>query len=364
MNYFDYEEEIRNYQFDEDSMIFTQKENQNDYFLEQLHGNPLQYLQGFAQFLENQEENSHSKKVEIMKGSQKQNQPILSGQELEKKIKDIFFSSPINIEKKNENGNDEEKSDVIDNINFWGNNIPEPEKTKNCDKFKKQSSTEIEKKTTNTKTQKTFLPLQKKREKSSEGEEIQEIKEEDPKELPKNNENDMKKMKEIIKKFEGKVERRTDYSKKNYKVHMVQFAKEYANGLLSKAGKLKTFGAFSLPNSREFTGNVKDSRNYEFLSFSVKDMFTLGKEKNGGSLQVKNQKLIEKILEVENLYELKMFLRSTIENLIELFEESKKYREFCDEEKTIYLDYYFQKEKGFSLRKKGGFLRLVKIYRH
>ena len=50
----------------------------------------------------------------------------------------------------------------------------------------------------------------------------------------------------------------------------------------------------------------------------------------------------------------------TLENAIELYEESKEFQEFCIVLKTKNLDDAFKKEKNFSLTEKGGFLRLLK----
>lgn len=174
-------------------------------------------------------------------------------------------------------------------------------------------------------------------------------------------------LEEILKKYEGKLEIRTDYLKKKYKVYLGQFAKTKLNDLLKKANLKKNFGAFSLPNSKEFTGNVNDSVNNGLLQISVKEMISLGKDKKkGGSLQAKNDRIIKKIFESdENKFtNLKDFLNLSVQNLIGLFEESDKFDEFANKDEiTIYLDYYLKKEKGeeYSLRKKGGFIKVIQI---
>lgn len=172
---------------------------------------------------------------------------------------------------------------------------------------------------------------------------------------------------EILKKYKGKIQIRTDYLKKKYKVFLVQYAKAYLNSKLIKEGLDKTFGTFSLPNSKAFTGNVKDSINHEFLRFSVKDIFTLGKNlPTGGSLQEKNERLIKAIFDRNsnniNLLKIKSFLNLSLENMIQKFEESKVYEKFSEDEEVKYLDYYFQKEKRgeHSLTKKGGYLKYLK----
>lgn len=173
---------------------------------------------------------------------------------------------------------------------------------------------------------------------------------------------------EIIKKFKGKVQIRTDYLKKKYKVFLSRFAKSFLNSLLKKFDLENSFGTFSLPNSKDFTGNVTDTVNYKFLQITVREMFTIGKDRiSGGSLQVKNNKLIEKIFDSSSkkVKGLKDFLNLTVENMITLFEDSKKFNEFINDEQVIFLDYYFQKEKGeeYSFRKKGGFVKVIKLCR-
>lgn len=171
----------------------------------------------------------------------------------------------------------------------------------------------------------------------------------------------------IIEKFNGKMQYRLDYLKKKYKVFLVKYAKNCINSLLKIEGLDKVLGTISLPNSKMFTGNVNDSVNYGFLQKSVKEIFILGKQlQNGGSLQRKNNVLIEKIFKrngnSENEVKIKRFLNLSAENMIELFEGSKMFQQFSQDEQVIFLDYYFQKEKKgeYSLREKGGYVKLLK----
>lgn len=166
--------------------------------------------------------------------------------------------------------------------------------------------------------------------------------------------------------------KRIDYLEKKYKTYFSSFIKNYGNGLIQTSElpqKLKKM-KLSSPNYVSFTGNPKEKDNYIFLSFSIKQIFSYYKNENCKiSHQLKNQKVIDNILEyidgVKNsqIFEnLKNFFNMSLEDGYRLFEESKFFENFCKDDKTIFLDKEFKAEKGFSIRKKNGFVHLTKMY--
>ena len=49
----------------------------------------------------------------------------------------------------------------------------------------------------------------------------------------------------------------------------------------------------------------------------------------------------------------------TFQDAVELFYNSKKFNNYTISSKTIFLDEYFIKAKGFSLLEKNGFIKLI-----
>lgn len=173
----------------------------------------------------------------------------------------------------------------------------------------------------------------------------------------------------IKKKYLNIIQYRTDYYIKYFKVSFSKWLKDFANKLLSKWSSKKKTDCFCSPNSKSFTGNSKESANYAFLSEKIQNIFIYGKDTQGGSLQIKNEKLINKIFACPStgkcdcgLDELQNFLNLNLEEVYEKYYSSKEFIKFCNEEKTMFFDYYFEKEKGFSLRKKFGFINMIKKF--
>ena len=167
--------------------------------------------------------------------------------------------------------------------------------------------------------------------------------------------------------------KRIDYLKKFYKKYFSSFSKNYANDLIQESELPENFKKkqLSMPNSKSFTGNVKEKDNYTFLDFSIKEMFCYYKnEKCKISRQINNKKLINGIMDYigglenpENFEELINFFNMSVEEGYKLFEESESFRAFCRDPKIIFLDKEFRAQKGFSLRSKNGFVYLTKMYR-
>ena len=165
--------------------------------------------------------------------------------------------------------------------------------------------------------------------------------------------------------------KRIDYAIKHYKVYLSKFLKNHANDLIQKSPfsiYLKRKKLY-LPNYNSFTGNTKEQDNYDFLNFSVIQIFGYYKEnEQKNSLQIKNINYIEEILnyikkhENSNLfYEIIDFFNMSIEQANVMFYDSSKFKEYCSDKKTLELDKEFKKQKGFSLLDKYGFIKYAKM---
>lgn len=169
------------------------------------------------------------------------------------------------------------------------------------------------------------------------------------------------------------ISKRIDYHKKYFKTNFVKFLKRYGNDLIKDSDLPKQFKRkISAPNHISFTANVKESDNYEFLFFIVQDILTHYVEgtKCKNSLQIKNQNLIEDILafiennDEEKYEDIKSFFKMTVEDAYSLFYESKEFKKYAAETKTIYLDKEFRIQKGFSLLEKNGFIKMCRMYKY
>lgn len=169
------------------------------------------------------------------------------------------------------------------------------------------------------------------------------------------------------------ISKRIDYHKKYFKTNFVKFLKRYGNDLIKDSDLPKQFKRkISAPNHISFTANVKESDNYEFLFFIVQDILTHYVEgtKCKNSLQIKNQNLIEDILafiennDEEKYEDIKSFFKMTVEDAYSLFYESKEFKKYAAETKTIYLDKEFRIQKGYSLLEKNGFIKMCRMYKY
>ncbi len=169
------------------------------------------------------------------------------------------------------------------------------------------------------------------------------------------------------------ISKRIDYHKKYFKTNFVKFLKRYGNDLIKDSDLPKQFKRkISAPNHISFTANVKESDNYKFLFFIVQDILSHYKEgpKCNNSLQIKNQNLIKDILafiesnDEEKYEDIKSFFKMTVEDAYSLFYESKEFKKYAAEAKTIYLDKEFKIQKGFSLLEKNGFIKMCRMYKY
>lgn len=172
------------------------------------------------------------------------------------------------------------------------------------------------------------------------------------------------------------IEPRVDYAIKQFKVYSCKFLKEYGNQLIKECNfknnlkKLKLFAA----SYKYFTGNSNEKENRMFLDFTVEEILSYPKDKSkkDNRLQQKNKESIKMFLNyIEETYpnevpepfqSLQNFFRMTYRDIIVLFYDSKQFKDYSSDPKTIFLDEQFTKSKGFSLMEKNAFFKLMKNY--
>ena len=163
---------------------------------------------------------------------------------------------------------------------------------------------------------------------------------------------------------------RLDMAKKYFKVQISQFATDIINRLIENSDlpdELKN--PIHLPNSKEFTSKSTESANYKFLSNTIREIFTIGKEKV--ELQKKNDEYFNIIYEYfekigierlsDNLKKVKEFIEMTYEDLIKMYYKSIEFNYFKEDIKTKFYDNGIKAEKGFSLLEDYGLIKLFKI---
>jgi hypothetical protein len=119
------------------------------------------------------------------------------------------------------------------------------------------------------------------------------------------------------------------------------------------------------PNSLAFTSNVTYKKNKEFLSMTLRDIFSM---KNGDQhLQEKNRLNFIKIFnsknEAGNIQAYDKFveyLNMTAEEIVIEFYNSDEFKKFKTNKEIIEMDKAFFQEKKFSLLKDFGFLKLIR----
>ncbi len=169
------------------------------------------------------------------------------------------------------------------------------------------------------------------------------------------------------------IEPRIDYSIKQFKVYSCKFLKEYGNQLIKECNfnnELKKIKLFA-PSYKYFTGNSNIKENRIFLDFTTEEVFSYPNDnsKKDNRLQLKNKESIRMFLNFikdefqgelpEPFQKLQSFFRMTYKDIIILFYDSKQFKEYCSDPKTIFLDEQFTKSKGFSLMEKNAFCKLM-----
>ena len=160
---------------------------------------------------------------------------------------------------------------------------------------------------------------------------------------------------------------RFDMAKKHWKSHINDYGKDIINKIIKESdlpNELKI--KIHKPDSLKFTANVTVSENLKFLSLSLREVFTLGKE--SGKLPRQNDENISAIFNYfkknnlsESMKRIKSFFEMSYEDLIKSFYDSPKFTEFKDNEKTKFYDDNTIKQEGFSLLEQYGLIKLFKM---
>ena len=160
------------------------------------------------------------------------------------------------------------------------------------------------------------------------------------------------------------------YRKDAYYKH---FKSIFAKYIKDKSNKLKNicFPHFNKNNfsvlSSKYTGNPKEKDNYNFLSFTIKELLSYGKDEKIKNRQYNNQLLIKYIEDNQTfakdkkLYmELIKFLNESVEiSLINFYNDKKQMEIINNDSKCLFYDNYFKNQTGVSLLEKNGFVKIL-----
>ena len=160
---------------------------------------------------------------------------------------------------------------------------------------------------------------------------------------------------------------RKDTYYKHFKVNFGKYIKNRMNILKNKCFPYYNRNNFSTPNYK-YIGNPKEKDNFNFLSFTIKEILIYGKDKDKFNRQYNNELLINYIEENEEkaydkvaYKEIIQFLNIKLEDTIkQYYDDENEFDKIKNDKKYNFFDKYYQREKGFSLLEKYGFLKALK----
>ena len=160
---------------------------------------------------------------------------------------------------------------------------------------------------------------------------------------------------------------RKDAYFKHFKAIFVKYLKNKLNYLKDLCFPNFILNKFSTPNYR-FTGNAKQIDNYNFLSWSIKEILIYNENKKNENRQYNNKLLIEyieknekKAKDKKSYHELVIYFNNKLENAyIEFYDNKNEFDKLQNDKDCIFYDKYFRKETGMSLLEKNGFLKVIK----
>ena len=161
------------------------------------------------------------------------------------------------------------------------------------------------------------------------------------------------------------------YRKDAYYKH---FKSIFAKYIKNKSNRLKNicFPNFNKNNfsalSSKYTGNPKEKDNYKFLSFTIKELLSYGKDEKNKNRQYNNQLIIKYIEENKTMakdkkvyMELIKFLNENVEiTLINFYKDNCQFEMINSDSKCQFYDTYFKSQTGISLLEKNGFIKILK----
>jgi len=160
---------------------------------------------------------------------------------------------------------------------------------------------------------------------------------------------------------------RKDYYFKHFKALFGKYIKNKLNNLKNKCFPNFVLNNFSTPNYY-FIGNPKQGDNYNFLSWSIKDILTFRENKNKYNRQFNNKMIILYIEKNENkskdkkaYIELINYINCKIEDaFLDFYENKSEFEKICSDKDCIFFDEFFKRETGFSLLEKNGFVKVIR----
>ena len=160
---------------------------------------------------------------------------------------------------------------------------------------------------------------------------------------------------------------RKDAYFKHFKAIFVKYLKNKLNNLKDLCFPNFILNKFSTPNYK-FTGNAKQIDNYNFLSWSIKEIFIYYENEKNENRQYNNKLLIEyieknekKAKDKKSYHELLIYFNKKLENAyIDFYDNKNEFDKLQNDKDCIFYDKYFKKETGMSLLEKNGFLKVIK----
>ena len=160
---------------------------------------------------------------------------------------------------------------------------------------------------------------------------------------------------------------RKDAYFKHFKAIFVKYLKNKLNNLKDLCFPNFILNKFSTPNYK-FTGNAKQIDNYNFLSWSIKEIFIYSENEKNENRQYNNKLLIEyieknekKAKDKKSYHELLIYFNKKLENAyIDFYDNKNEFDKLRNDKDCIFYDKYFKKETGMSLLEKNGFLKVIK----
>jgi hypothetical protein len=163
---------------------------------------------------------------------------------------------------------------------------------------------------------------------------------------------------------------RKDYYFKHFKAMFGKYIKNKLNNLKNKCFPNFVLNNFSTPDYY-FIGNPKQEDNYNFLSWSIKDILIFRENKNKYNRQFNNKMIIlyiekngKKSKDKDAYNELINYINCKVEDaFLDFYENKSEFEKICSDKDCIFFDEFFKRETGFSLLEKNGFLKVIRSSR-
>ena len=160
---------------------------------------------------------------------------------------------------------------------------------------------------------------------------------------------------------------RKDYYFKHFKAIFGKYIKNKLNNLKNRCFPNFVLNNFSTPDYY-FIGNPKQEDNYNFLSWSIKDILIFRENKHKYNRQFNNKMIIlyiekngNKSKDKDAYNELINYINCKVEDaFLDFYENKSEFQKICSDKDCIFFDEFFKRETGFSLLEKNGFLKVIR----